>query len=183
MHREGNRVADKKIMETPDFIKGLLKSADAVDKALDPSKIPPRYLLNKLTYAKLEEMPPAERRELGIYQARVVLIVLAVELALKFLWEREKGNPAGNQHDLDALFKGLSCPLRVQLQDEYWKQANSPPYGWETLQQVFERCKGASIQWRYLVEKPNFPTYVMHATYLKYAALTVLQVSKQFAPK
>ena len=168
-------------METPDFVKGLLESADAIDKLLDRNKISPRYLLDKLTYAELEEMSPAERRELGIYQARVVLVVLAAELALKFLWELEKGKPAGNQHDLDALFKGLSCPLRVQLQDEYWKQANSPPCGWETLRQVFERCKDASIQWRYLVEKPNFPRYDMHATYLKYAALTVLQVSKQFA--
>ena len=58
-------MADNKIMETPDFIKGLLESADAIKKLLDCNKISPRYLLKKLTYAKLEEMSSAQRQRIG----------------------------------------------------------------------------------------------------------------------
>ena len=84
---------NKKIPETPDFVKGLLKSAETIDKLLKNSEIPQRDLLKKLgdQDKKLEDFSPLERQELGIYQARVVLMVLAVELALKRLLGTRKG--------------------------------------------------------------------------------------------
>ena len=60
-------MAAKKIPETPDFVKGLLKSADGISKLLNPDKIPPRVLLAKLGRSEtgLTELSPEERQELG----------------------------------------------------------------------------------------------------------------------
>ena len=41
-------MAVEKITETPDFVKGLLKSTDGVSELLKPDKIHPRILLDKL---------------------------------------------------------------------------------------------------------------------------------------
>ena len=178
-------MAAKKIAETPDFVKGLLKSADEISSLLNPCKISPRVLLTKLhdTDVKLADLSSEERQELGMYQARVVLMVLAVELALKLLWEQYKGKSANQDHKIHQLFNELSPCLRIQIQSEYFKLAQSPPSGWETPDKIFELCKGASVQWRYLVEESNFPQYVMQAKYLKYTTLSVLKVNERFTPK
>ena len=176
-------MAAKKIKETPDFVKGLLKSADEISNLLNPESMPPRALLMKLhdDEVRLEDLSSGERQELGMYQSRVVLMVLAAELALKFLWEQDKGKPAKPNHNVHQLFHGLSNSLQVEIQSEYCERAKSPPNGWETPERIFESCKNASVQWRYLVEKRNFPKYVMQAEYLKYATLSVLQLGKRFA--
>ena len=171
---------DEKIPETPDFIRGLLKSAEAIDKLLKNSEVPQRDLLKKLgdQDKKLEDFSPLERQELGIYQARVVLMVLAVELALKRLWEQEKGTAAKKDHKINDLFNELSDLRQDEINAEYSKLAMSPPACWEEPKKILERCKGASVQWRYLVEEKNFPDYKMQARYLKLLSLSVLQVSK-----
>ena len=176
-------MAAKKIKETPDFVKGLLKSADEISSVLNPDSMPPRALLMKLhdDEVRVEDLSSGERQELCMYQSRVVLMVLAAELALKFLWEQDKGKPAKTDHNVHQLFHGLSNPLQVEIQSEYFERAKSPPTGWETPERIFEFCKSASVQWRYLVEKRNFPKYVMQAEYLKYATLSVLQVGEMFA--
>ena len=173
-------MAPKKIMETPDFVKGLVRSSDEISKLLTPDYMPARGLLAKLHNGevKLADLPPNERQELGIYQARVVLMVLAVELALKYLWEQSKGKSSNPNHNTQELFNGLCCSLRVQIQSEYSESAESPPCGWETPDKIFELCKDASVKWRYLVEEINFPKYVMHVRYLKYATLSVLRVGE-----
>ena len=173
-------MADKKIAETPDFVKGLLKSADEIRKLLNP-KISMRVLLEELGKheKKLEDFSSEERQELGVYQARVVLMVLAVELALKYLWEQDKRKASKPNHKINELFNTLCPSLQDQIQSEYCKLAGSPPIGWETPTKIFELCEGASVQWRYLVEEHNFPKYVMQAKYLKYATLSVLQVSEK----
>lgn len=180
-------MAVKKITETPDFVKGLLKSSDGISELLDPDKIHPRDLLYKLRKGetKIEEVSPAERQELGIYQARVVLMVLAVELALKYLWQQSKGTPANGSHDIHDLFRRLCPSLQAQIQSEYckFKLAESPQPEWENLDEIFELCKDASVNWRYLVEEGNFPDYVMQAKHLKYATLSVLQVSETLPSK
>ena len=178
-------MADKKISEPPDFVKGLLKSADETSKLLDPNKVSPRDLLTKLEDGReLKKFSPEERQELGIYQARVVLMVLAAELALKFLWQHVQSyntKPKGTGHNLSLLFSNLPHHYRVDIQSEYCKRATSPPDGWETPGKIFELCKSASVQWRYLVEKNNFPKYVMQAKYLKYATLSVLEIAEGLA--
>ena len=175
----------KKITETPDFVKGLLKSADEISSLLNPSKIPPRVLLTKLhdDEVKLADLSSEERQELGMYQARVVLMVLAVELALKLLWERYKDEPAPQNHKIDQLFKDLCPSLQIQIQSEYCKLAKTPPEGWETPKKIFELCKDASVQWRYIVEGKNFPKYMMQAKYLKYTTLSVLKVGERLTQK
>ena len=173
-------MAAKKIMQTSDFVKGLLKSADEISALLNPNKLSPRFLLTKLhdDEVKLKDLSCKERQELGMYQARVILMVLAVELALKFLWEQYKGKPANKDHKIHQLFNELCPSLQVQIQSEYCKLAESPQSGWETPNKIFELCKDASVQWRYLVEESNFPEYVMQAEYLKYATLSVLRVGE-----
>ena len=177
-------MATQKIAETPDFVRGLLESADEISKLLNPERMSPRDLLTKLhDEVKLVDLSSQERQDLGIYQARVVLMVLAVELALKYLWEQDKGKAANKDHKTHELFNELSCSLQVQIQSEYCKLAKSPPNGWDTPDDVFKRCKDASVQWRYLVEENNFADYVMQAEYLKYAILSVLQVGEMLAQK
>ena len=156
-------MAAKKITETPDFVKGLLKSADEISKSLDSGKMHPRVLLEKLRGGekKLACLSREERRELGKYQARVVLVVLAAELALKLLWEQDKDKPADQNHKIDQLFNCLCPSLKCQIRNEYCKLAEPAPCGWDTPDEIFKRCKDASVQWRYLVEECNFPEYVM----------------------
>ena len=63
-------MADKKIRRTPDFVEGLMKSADEIDKLLTSSEMSPRYLLTKLDGdINLENLLPEQRQALGIYQA------------------------------------------------------------------------------------------------------------------
>ena len=172
----------KKIPETPDFIQGLLKSADEIYNLLEHGNDSARQVLQRLKSGqiKLKDLNGTEIQHLGIYQSRVVLVVLAVELALKFLYEKDKSKPAGQNHRVDELFNELSPCLQKQITDKYCTLANTPPEGWETPKQIFELCKKASMKWRYLVEEDNFPDYAMQATYLKYATISVLQVAEAF---
>ena len=112
-------------------------------------------------------------------------MVLAAELALKFLWEQvqeDQTKAAGMDHDLDRWFDCLPLDLQVEIESDYCKQAESPPpAGWETPAQVFEFCKDASVEWRYLVEEKNLPKYEMRAKWLKYATVSVLKVGEKLA--
>lgn len=172
-------MAESKIAETPDFVNGLLDSADAVAELRNLKGVSPRVLLTKLQDPQdVASLSPKERRELGIYQARVVLMVLAAELALKFLWERHTGTPAKQNHRMHEVFKKLTPTLQAQIQSEYNKGAKSPPPGWKNADDIFELCNNASVQWRYLVETNNFPDYEMQATYLKLLTRSILQVAK-----
>ena len=112
------------------------------------SEVPQRDLLKKLgdQDKKLEDFSPLERQELGIYQARVVLMVLALELALKRLWEQEKGTVAKRDHKINDLFNELSDLRQDEINTEYSKLAKSPPACWEKPKKILERCKGASVQ-------------------------------------
>lgn len=175
-----------KIPETPDFVKGLVKSADQIYMSLPQGNGSGRYLLQRLKSGevRLEELSGSQRQLLGMYQARVVLMVLAAELALKFLWQQTNPEPAGDGHNLDKLFNGLKKCLQIKIEVKYSERCKAhqpaapPPEGWETPKQAFELCKDASIRWRYLVEEKKFPDYAMQATYLKYATLSVLQVAE-----
>lgn len=170
----------KKVEETPDFVEGLLNSADEIYNLLEHGNDSARHVLQRLksSETKLTDLTSTERQHLGIYQARVVLIVLAVELALKFLYQKDKSKAARPNHKIDELFNDLSACLQEQITDKYCKLANPPPERWENPKQIFELCKEASVKWRYLVEENNFPDYAMHATYLKYATLSVLEVAE-----
>ena len=172
-----------KMPETPDFIKGLLRSADEISNLLEHGNDSARQVLQRLKNGdiKLKDLNTTEIQHLGIYQSRVVLIVLAVELALKFLYEKDKSKPAHKSHKVNVLFNDLSPCLREQITEKYCTLANTPPEGWETPKRVFEHCKNASVKWRYLVEENNFPDYAMQATYLKYATRSVLEVAAAFS--
>ena len=179
-------MAGKKIPETPDFIKGMLKSADSISQLLNPERMHPRYLLQKIhdEQMKLECLPHEERRELGLYQSRVVLVVLAAELALKFLWNyipEDVNRPSERKHELSLWFNRLPPCVRSKIVAEYCELSDSPPVGWETPERVFMSCKGASVQWRYLVEEGNIPNYVMYATHVKDATLSILAVGEKLA--
>ena len=175
----------KKIAETPDFVQGLLNSAKAIYKLLDHGNTSARQVLQRLKngQTKLTDLTSTERQHLGIYQARVVLIVLAAELALKFLYQKDKSKAAPEDHKIDQLFNELSPCLQEQITHQYCKLAYPPPQGWENPKQIFELCKKASVQWRYLVEENNFPEYVMQATYLIYATSSVLKVADTLPKK
>ncbi len=118
-----------------------------------------------------------------MYQGRVVLVALAAELALKWLWEQENKVPAKNVHALFDWFNWLSPQLKQAVRDEYRNQVGAPKEGWETVDKVFETCDMAIEQWRYIFEKNSFPNYVIQATYLKHATLSVLKVGEAFAEK
>ena len=110
-----------KIPETPDFVKGLVKSADQIYMSLPQGNGSGRYLLQRLKSGevRLEELSGSQRQLLGMYQARVVLMVLAAELALKFLWQQTNPEPAGDGHNLDKLFNGLKKCLQIKIEVKY----------------------------------------------------------------
>ena len=99
--------SERKIPHTPDFVKGLLISADEIPKALSGELEPRKVLAQKHT--KIDKFTSVEIHELGMYQGRVVLVALAAELALKFVWETENGGEvAKTTHNLHTLFGKLS---------------------------------------------------------------------------
>lgn len=175
-----------KIPETPDFVRGLIKSADEISNLLDHGTDAPRDLLKRLKSGekKLKHLSDLEQRQLGTYQGRLVLMVLAAELALKFLCQQTNLKLPDNDHNLYNLFKDLKDSLKEEIEVKYseccreQEPPKDPPEGWETADQVFQLCNKASVQWRYLVEEENFPDYAMQATYLKYATFSVLQVAE-----
>ena len=168
----------RKVQETLDFVKGLLISADDISKELS-GELEPRKVLAQghTTIAKFE---PEEIQELGKYQGRVVLVALAAELALKFAWETENQGEATGSHDLLKWFDCLSYNLKEKIRSEYQRRVTNPPQKeLETARQVFKICRDAFVDWRYIVEEGNYPNYIMRATYLKEATLSVIHVLNQ----
>ena len=176
-------VAKKKILQTPDFVKGLLESADLIGESLPHS---PRWLAQGIAHGKpkVANLDSEQRQDLGKYQGRVVLAGLAAELALKWLWERDnQPSSSKNCHDLLFLFNELSDDLKVEIRAAYLQRACLCEPGWESADKVFKICKNAFVDWRYVVEEGGFKDYVMHATYLNHATLSVLQVGETLPKK
>ena len=96
-------VAKKKSQQTPDFVMGLLESADLIGESLPHS---PRWLAEGISHGKqkVANLDSEQRQELGRYQGRVVLAGLAAELALKWHWERDN-QPSSSKscHDLETI--------------------------------------------------------------------------------
>ena len=167
---------NRKRPETLDFVGGLLKAADKIDKTLpNQGEFHPRVTLHG--ERNIANSTLKQRQKLGMYQGRVVLVAFAAELALKFVWERENPcKPACGIHDLQKLFNCLSDDLKNKIRSEYVKRAGSPKEEeWKTADQVFTTCKDAFEDWRYIVEEGQLPTkYEMRVTYLKHATLSVV---------
>ena len=165
----------RKVRETLDFVKGLLISADEIPRALS-GELEPRMVLAK-NHTNIANLNPEQIEDLGKYQGRVVLVALAAELALKFVWETENkcGAPAG--HDLQRCFGCLSDDYKEKIRGEYRRRFTNPlEREWETVDQVFQICRDAFEDWRYIVEDGSYPNYIMRATYLKEATLSVIEV-------
>ena len=175
-------VAKKKIQQTPDFVMGLLESADLIGESLPHS---PRWLAQGISRGKhqVANLDSEQRKELGKYQGRVVLAGLAAELALKWLWERDN-QPSSSKscHDLLVLFNELSEDLKGKIRASYLLRACPCEPGWESADKVFKICKNSFVDWRYVVEEGGFKDYVMHATYLNHATLSVLLVGEMLPP-
>ena len=168
-------MSKRKVPETLDFVKGLLVSADEIPRALSGELEPRRVLAQKHT--NIANLKPVQIQDLGKYQGRVVLVALAAELALKFAWETENKGGAPGVHDLWKCFDRLSDDYKERIRSEYKRRVtNLPEKGWETVDQVFKTCCDAFVDWRYIVEEGNYPNYIMRATYLKEAALSVIHV-------
>ena len=97
---------NRKVTQTLDFVRGLMKSADEIDRALS-GELEPRKVLAK-KHTNIAKLDPGQIQELGMYQGRVVLVPLAAELALKYLWETENAGGAPVGHDLLKCFNRLS---------------------------------------------------------------------------
>ena len=109
---------------------------------------------------------------------------MAAELALKYVWEKEDttrdGTPQG--HDLLKCFNRLSNDNQEEIRRTYKERVsglNPPGKDWETVDRVFTTCHSAFEDWRYLVENGRYPPYIMHATFLKHATRSVIDVAKQ----
>ena len=173
-------MAKRKVPETLNFVEGLLRSADEIPNALS-GELEPRKVLAQ-EHTKIAKLEPEQIQDLGKYQGRVVLVALAAELALKFAWEKEhpgKG-PAPGRHDLVKCFAQLSDTLKEKIRSEYRGRVTNPSgKEWETPDRVFRTCRKAFEGWRYIVEEGNYPNYIMRATYLKEATLSVIDVAKR----
>ena len=168
----------RKVPETLDFVEGLLISTDEIAKTLNGELEPRRVLAQKHT--EIANFDPEQIQELGKYQGRVVLVALAAELALKFAWETENTGGAPGCHDLLKLYDCLSDNLKEKIRSEYQRRVTNPfEKEWTTADQVFKICRKAFEDWRYIVEKGSYPNYIMRATYLKEATLSVIHVVKQ----
>ncbi len=166
----------RKVPETPDFVKGLLISADEIPRALSGELEPRKVLAQKHT--DIADFNPEQIQDLGKYQGRVVLVALAAELALKFAWETENQDKAATGgHDLLEYFDRLSDDLKEKIRIEYLKRVTNPlEKEWDNVDQVFTICCKAFEDWRYIVEEGSYPNYIMRATYLKEATQSVIDV-------
>lgn len=165
-----------KIKQTPNFIRGLLESADLVSAEIEDGEFHPRESLTKQN--DISHCPPERIKEYGMYQGRVILVAFAAELALKWMWELENNEAAANKHPLHDWFSKL-CPQHQQaIREEYKRRTDAPPNGWESADEVFKTCNRAFEHWRYIVEEDSFQNYVMQATHLKHATLSVLEVAE-----
>ncbi len=166
---------NRKVPQTLDFVEGLLISADEIDKALSGDLEPRKVLAHEHT--NIAHFTSETIRELGQYQGRVVLVALAAELALKYVWEMENAGGAPAGHDLLKCFSRLTKDRKEFIRGEYKRRVTDPLEAeWKTVDQVFEICRDAFVDWRYIVEEGNYPNYIMRATYLKEATLSVIAV-------
>ena len=165
-----------KIKQTPDFIRGLLESAELVSARMEDGEFHPRENLTKQN--DITHCPPETLRQYGMYQGRVILVAFAAELALKWLWELENGKAAAKEHALHYWFTKLTCEHQEAIKEEYQRLAHTHVEGWESADVVFQKCNTAFENWRYIVEEDRFPNYVMQATHLKQATLSVLAVAE-----
>ena len=166
----------RKVPETLKFVKGLLISADTISNSLSEELEPRKVLAQKPT--KIACLEPEQIQELGKYQGRVVLVALAAELALKFVWETENQGGAAGGHDLLDCFDSLSDDIKGKVRNEYKRRVTNPlGEEWGAVDQVFKICRDAFVDWRYIVEEGKYPSYIMRATYLKEATLSVIDVA------
>lgn len=168
---------NRKVTQTLDFVKGLLESADEIDRALS-GELEPRKVLAQ-EHTNIAKLDPGQIQELGMYQGRVVLVALAAELALKYLWETENAGGAPVGHDLLNCFNRLLDHHKDEIRGNYEKRVTDPlEEEWRTVDQLFAICRDAFVDWRYVVEEGNYPNYIMRATYLKEATLSVIDVAQ-----
>ena len=168
----------RKVPETLDFVKGLLISADEIPSALS-GELEPRMVLAR-KHTNIASFNPKQIEDLGKYQGRVVLVALAAELALKFAWETENPGGAPGGHDLLKCFQRLSDVRKEGIRSEYQRRVTDPlEEKWASVDQVFKICRKAFEDWRYIVEEGKYPKYIMRATYLKEATLSIVQVVSQ----
>ena len=119
-----------------------------------------------------------------MYQGRVVLVALAAELALKYLWETENAGGAPGDHDLLKCFNRLLDHRKDEIRRKYERRVTDPlEEEWRTVDQLFEICRNSFVDWRYIVEEGNYPNYIMRATYLKEATLSVVDVGPDTRPR
>ncbi len=168
---------NRKVTQTLDFVRGLLESADEIDRALS-GELEPRKVLAQ-QHTNIAYLDPGQIQELGMYQGRVVLVALAAELALKYLWETENAGGAPVGHDLLKCFNRLMDRHKDEIRRNYEKRVTDPlEEEWRTVDQLFDICRDAFVDWRYVVEEGNYPNYIMRATYLKEATLSVIDVAQ-----
>ena len=129
-------------------------------------------------HTKIANLSSEQIEDLGKYQGRVVLVALAAELALKFLWETESKSGAPFGHDLHQCFELLSDDYQNSIRSAYRRRVTNPMgREWETADQVFQICRDAFEDWWYIVEEGSYPNYIMRATHLRDATLSVLDVA------
>ena len=168
---------NRKVTQTLDFVRGLLESADEIDRSLS-GELEPRKVLAQ-QHTNIANLDPGQIQELGMYQGRVVLVALAAELALKYLWETENAGGAPVGHDLLKCFCRLLDHHKDEIRRNYEKRVTDPlEEEWRTVDQLFDICRDAFVDWRYVVEEGNYPNYIMRATYLKEATLSVIDVAQ-----
>ena len=170
---------NRKVTQTLDFVKGLLISADEIDKALS-GELEPRKVLAQ-GHTRIANLSSRQVQELGMYQGRVVLVALAAELALKYLWEMDHTGGAPVGHNLLKCFNRLLDHHKDEIRRNYEKRVTDPlEEEWATVDELFEICRCAFVDWRYIVEEGNYPNYIMRATYLKEATLSVIDVAQAY---
>ena len=177
----------RKRKETPDIVDGLIKAAKIIDQQLAQGKGNPRNV--KMENKILE---PAD---FGRYQARVVVMALAAELALKVAYEQQYPEPAPRIHDLQELFDKLCEETKRKIEVKYGVllkkyQQHSLEKGcsledyWATASQLFKKCKDTFVDWRYIEEEGQPPDpFIMRATLLGYAAKSVVQAVRECPPQ
>ncbi len=170
----------RKIKETPALASGLLSAADRIGTTLSPVEGDPHRTVDLENFVGVH---PRMLRKFGRYQSRVILTAMAAELVLKFLYEqRGDRKPAPQHHDLHKLYGGLTGSDQHAVEFIYQRllrERDYPPSeDWcERAYSVFEQCKNAFVDWRYIGEGKGVPySFEMRATYLSLAVRSVLEV-------
>lgn len=168
----------RKIEGTLELAEGLLLVANMVDA--------PDARDNALHAMEADGGMPAklnDRRLLGKYQGRVVLVSLAAELALKYAWEREPNNAdksarkIGPGHQLKDMFGELSPDRKQAIEEEYCQRTN-PHTKCQTAEETFGQYKKPFVEFRYMGECPLSGEEAMRATDLIHATKSVIAVAR-----